>query len=91
MNDQYGYSTQSSRRFKRKADKKTENSGQRSQFNPNSSRKSGQGSDDSYRSDERHSNENNSSKEDDKKACALHCFLENLEMVNALEKKLPIT
>nr|QRF70922.1 odorant binding protein [Semiothisa cinerearia] len=77
MPNQYGYqsSTQSSRRYKR--EKRTENSGQRSQFNPNSKKSS---FDDSYQSDEKSGKENSTSKDDDKKACALHCFLENLEM-----------
>lgn len=81
MSNQYGYqsSTQSPRRYKR--DRHTENSGQRSQFNPNSSKKSS-GYNDSYQSDEKSHKENNSSKDDEKKACALNCFLEILEMVS---------
>lgn len=55
------------------------NSGQRSQYNPNPSTK--RPFDDSHRSDERNSTEN-TSKKVDVKACALHCFLENLEMVS---------
>lgn len=77
FSDQHGYqTTQASRRYKR--EKKAENSGKRSQFNPNSNNRY----QDSNRSDEKNSSEKNTSTDDDKKACALHCFLENLEMVS---------
>lgn len=55
------------------------NSGQRSQYNPNPAPK--RSFEDSYRGDEKNSTEN-TSKKVDAKACALHCFLENLEMVS---------
>lgn len=77
FSDQYRHqSTQPSRRYKR--EKKEENSGKRSQFNPNP-----KGYHDLNRSGEKTSSEKNTTKDDDKKACALHCFLENLEMVSA--------
>ncbi|XP_026739215.1 probable ATP-dependent RNA helicase ddx42 [Trichoplusia ni] len=71
------HSTQPPRRYKR--DRRPENSGKRSQYNPNAQRINGY-EDNSFRSEERNSSENNSSRESDNKACALHCFLENLEM-----------
>lgn len=75
FSDQYGHqSTQSPGRYKR--ERKEENSGKRSQFNPNPKRYQ-----DSNRSDEKSSRDKNASKVDDMKACALHCFLEKLEMV----------
>nr|XP_021200198.2 odorant-binding protein 59a [Helicoverpa armigera] len=72
----YHSTTQSPRRYKR--ERRPENSGQRTQYNPNSHKISGY--EDSFRSDEKNSTENSSNKETDNKACALHCFLENLEM-----------
>nr|WKR38890.1 odorant binding protein 9 [Spodoptera frugiperda] len=75
-NNNYYSTTQSSRRYKR--ERRPSNSGQRSQYNPNSHKISGY--EDNFRSDERNTTENNSSKETDNKSCALHCFLENLEM-----------
>lgn len=56
------------------------NSGQRSQYNPNPTPK--RPFEDSYKSDEKNSTDN-SSKKVDVKACALHCFLEKLEMVSS--------
>lgn len=73
----YYSTTQSPRRYKR--EKRPENSGKRSQYNPNNQKITGY--EDNFRSDEKNSSENNSTKEIDNKACALHCFLENLEMV----------
>ncbi|CAH0585554.1 unnamed protein product [Chrysodeixis includens] len=70
------HSTQPPRRYKR--DRRPENSGKRSQYNPNAQRITGY--EDNFRSDERNSSENNSSKESENKPCAIHCFLENLEM-----------
>nr|ALC76544.1 odorant binding protein 4 [Conogethes punctiferalis] len=72
----YGYqsSTQPSRRFKRS--KRGQNSGQRSQYNPNSRKQSDY--EDSYRDEDR--NSSNSSSDAESKACALHCFMEQLEM-----------
>lgn len=58
------------------------NSGQRSQYNPNPAPK--KSFEDSYKSDEKNSTEN-ASKNVDVKACALHCFLENLEMVSDIK------
>ncbi|KAF9423890.1 hypothetical protein HW555_000948 [Spodoptera exigua] len=75
-NNNYYSTTQASRRYKR--ERRPSNSGQRSQYNPNSHKISGY--EDNFRSDERNTTENNSSKETDNKSCALHCFLENLEM-----------
>ncbi|XP_075977990.1 uncharacterized protein LOC142977786 [Anticarsia gemmatalis] len=66
----------SPRRYKR--ERRPENSGQRSQYNPNTHKITGY--EDNFKSDEKNSSENNSSKETDNKACALHCFMENLEM-----------
>ncbi|XP_063826090.1 general odorant-binding protein 71 [Ostrinia nubilalis] len=67
--------TQSSRRFKRS--RRTEiNSGQRSQYNPNT-RKTSQ-YEETFKNDDK--NSSNSSREIDNKACALHCFMEQLEM-----------
>ncbi|XP_037970904.2 general odorant-binding protein 71 [Plutella xylostella] len=80
--DTHGYNNrqQQSRRMKRER-----SSGHRSQYNPNTSRSgsgsgSGSGHDDSYRNNDKNSSENNSSRDSDHKACALHCFLEELEM-----------
>lgn len=72
------HSTTAPRRYKR--EKRPENSGQRSQYNPNSHKIKLY--EDNFRSDEKNSSENNSSKEMDNKACALHCFMENLDMVS---------
>ncbi|KAI5634606.1 PBP/GOBP family domain-containing protein [Phthorimaea operculella] len=75
----YRSTTQASRRFKREKRIGT-NSGHRSQYNPNTSNRP---SYDDYRSDgndERNNSNGNSSKNGDRKACAMHCFLENLEM-----------
>lgn len=58
------------------------NSGQRSQYNPNSTQRPGY--EDSYNNYERNSSENSSNKDLDKKACALHCLMENLEMVSRI-------
>ena len=59
------------------------NSGQRSQYNPHSqTNRRG----DDY-NNERNSSDNSSQEVD--KACALHCFLENLHMV-CIEKKFTI-
>lgn len=62
------------RRYKR--EKHNKNSGNRSQYNPNKS-----SHEENVRNEENNSSENNSSKEANEKACALHCFLENLKMV----------
>nr|ARO70208.1 Odorant Binding Protein 49 [Dendrolimus punctatus] len=70
----YYSSSQPSRRYKR--EKHNENSGHRSQYNPNKSIH------ENDKDDEKNSSDNNSSKEDDSKACALHCFLENLKMTD---------
>ncbi|CAB3227185.1 unnamed protein product [Arctia plantaginis] len=70
------HSTTSPKRYKR--EKRPENSGQRSQYNPNTHKIKLY--EDNFRSDEKNSTENNSSKEMDNKACALHCFMENLDM-----------
>ncbi|XP_059052067.1 uncharacterized protein DDB_G0284459 [Achroia grisella] len=68
----YYSSTQSSRRFRRDRNKEM-NSGHRSQYNPNTQRP--------MEYDSRHRNEDrNSSRNEESKACALHCFLEQLEM-----------
>lgn len=74
----YYSTTPLTRRYKR--ERRPENSGQRSQYNPNNHRTSGY--EDNFNSDEKNNTENNSSKETDNKACALHCFLEDLEMVD---------
>uniref|UniRef100_A0A1V1WCB4 Odorant binding protein 13 n=1 Tax=Mythimna separata TaxID=271217 RepID=A0A1V1WCB4_MYTSE len=71
----YYSTTPAPRRYKR--ERRPENSGQRSQYNPNNHKITGY--EDSFRSDEKNTTEN-SSKETDNNACALHCFLENLEM-----------
>nr|UDM59896.1 putative odorant binding protein 9 [Corcyra cephalonica] len=75
-NHNYYSSTQSSRRFRRDRNKEM-NSGHRSQYNPNTQRPMEY--EKSYRNEERNSSRN-SSRNEDKKACALHCFLEHLEM-----------
>lgn len=67
-------STQLPRRMKRER-----LSGHRSQYNPNASQKT-PGND--YRNNERNSSDNNTSKDDSVQACALHCFLEELDMVS---------
>nr|WKF45294.1 odorant binding proteins OBP16 [Peridroma saucia] len=72
----YYSTTPSTRRYKR--ERRTENSGQRSQYNPNTHKITGY--EDNFRSDEKNSTEHHSGNETDNKACALHCFLENLEM-----------
>nr|UVB79192.1 odorant-binding protein 1 [Heortia vitessoides] len=72
----YSSTTQASRRFKR--GKRTEiNSGQRSQYNPNTKKPTEQST---YGDDNR--NSSNSSGDMNNKACALHCFLEQLEMTD---------
>ncbi|KAM3965167.1 odorant-binding protein 59a [Aphomia sociella] len=72
----YYSSTQPSRRFRRDRNKEM-NSGHRSQYNPNAQKPMEY--DNTYRNEERNSSRNSSSNEE-KKACALHCFLEHLEM-----------
>nr|QID58968.1 odorant-binding protein [Galleria mellonella] len=72
----YYTSTQSSRRFRRDRNKE-KNSGHRSQYNPNAQRQMDY--ENRYRSEERNSSRN-SSKTEENQACALHCFLEQLEM-----------
>ncbi|CAG4971241.1 unnamed protein product [Colias eurytheme] len=57
----------SNRRYKRERSK---NSGQRSQYNPNTQRSS----------DNHNDNRNSSDNRESGKACAMHCFLENLQM-----------
>ncbi|XP_060803458.1 general odorant-binding protein 71 [Amyelois transitella] len=75
--DSFYSSTQTPRRFRR--DKRKEiNSGHRSQYNPNAQKPTEY--DDNYRNDDRNTSKN-SSRDEDAKACALHCFLENLEMI----------
>ncbi|KAG6444555.1 hypothetical protein O3G_MSEX003451 [Manduca sexta] len=70
----YRSSSQSPRRYKR--ERRVDNTGQRSQYNPNTQRNSGY--EDTYRNEEKNSSENNTNT--DNKACALQCFLENLQM-----------
>lgn len=72
----YYSSTESPRRYKR--ENRSQNSGNRSQYNPNKQRSY----EDASRNDGKNSSENNSSMVVDSKACAMHCFLENLEMVS---------
>ncbi|CAG9786884.1 unnamed protein product [Diatraea saccharalis] len=67
--------TQPSRRFRRS--RRTQNSGQRSQYNPNTRKQSE--NDDSYDEEDKNSSSNTDM---DSKACALHCFLEELEMTD---------
>ncbi|XP_053609963.1 uncharacterized protein Obp59a [Plodia interpunctella] len=85
----YYSSTQSPRRFRRERHKEI-NSGHRSQYNPNAKKPSEY--DDNYRNDDRNSSRN-SSKDEEAKACALHCFLENLEMIgdNGMPDKYLVT
>jgi hypothetical protein len=72
----YQSSTQPTRRYKRS--KRTQvNSGQRSQYNPNPKRPLDY--EDIYNEDKR--NSSNSTKEMEIIACALHCFMEQLDMV----------
>ncbi|GBP46502.1 General odorant-binding protein 71 [Eumeta japonica] len=73
----YGPMNQPSKRYKREKQRKEKNSGQRSQYNPNMSDKSDSG--DNHR-DDRNSSEKSMSASDRKKNCALHCFLEELDM-----------
>ncbi|CAH0398229.1 unnamed protein product [Chilo suppressalis] len=69
--------TQSSRRFKRS--KRTQmNSGQRSQYNPNT-KKPSEYDDNTSNEDDKNSSSNT---DVDNQACALHCFLESLEMTD---------
>nr|CAJ2313454.1 General odorant-binding protein 71 [Metisa plana] len=75
----YGSMNQASKRYKREKQRKEKNSGQRSQYNPNMSNRSEYG--DSYR-DDRNSSEKSTSTNDRKKNCALHCFLEELDMTD---------
>nr|WHU27561.1 odorant binding protein 45 [Heliconius charithonia] len=68
------YQSQASRSYKRERGME-QNSGQRSQYNPHSQQTNRRGDD--YNND-RNSSDNSSQEVD--KACALHCFLENLHM-----------
>ncbi|XP_037868365.1 general odorant-binding protein 71 isoform X2 [Bombyx mori] len=70
----YQSSTTPPRRYKR--ERRIENSGHRSQFNPISQKSD---DDDSF-NDEKDSNENKTNDEMGSKECAMHCFLENLKM-----------
>ncbi|XP_047504153.1 odorant-binding protein 59a-like [Pieris napi] len=73
QNDEYESETQRNmysypnHRYKR--DRSEKNSGQRSQYNPNTPR-----------ADDNHRERNSSESKDGGKACAMHCFLNNLQM-----------